>query len=388
MRVLVVHNRYASALPSGENRVIDTEVEALAEAGVEVETYFRSSDEIEEMGHARWLAAAVSPLLGIASRNSFRQKLSAFNPDVVHLHNPYPLISPWAIEECASRGTPVVATIHNFRLRCINSLFFRDGRICTECEFKRLPSPGIVHGCYRGSRAQSAVMATALTIHRPTWRRVARFIAVSEFVADRLVGWGVDRSRIVVKPNPVRDPGPVGPVGSGFLFAGRVSVEKGISLLLDAWELSALDGHFLLRIAGSGPLSDVIASRASTLRSVEVRDHVDASSLEDLIRSSAVGVLPSIWFETHGSVAEFFALGRPVVVTRIGALGSAVDEMVGWKADPTPQSLAEALRRASDRSELEIRGAGARRRFEDRYRSDVVIQQLITLYERVMQDAR
>lgn len=381
MRVLVVHNRYRAALPSGENRVVDDEVVGLRAAGIEVATFFRSSDELAEMSVTDRLRAASSPVLGLSSAASFAATVDSFGPTVVHLHNPYPLISPRVVNECHRRGIPVVATIHNFRLRCMNGLFFRDGSVCTACEDKTVPWPGVAHGCYRGSRPQSAVMAAALTVHRPAWRKVSQFIAVSQFVADRMQGWGTPLGRISVKPNPVDDPGEPSEPGSGFLYAGRLSEEKGIRLLLDAWDESGLDGKVPLLIAGDGALASEVAERARASHSIELLGALDPPGVRAARRRSGAGVTCSLWFEAHPAVAESFAEGRPVLATRVGALGTVVNDSIGWLADPTPRSLAAALVAATDGDKLRRKGIAARRHFEATYESTLVMSQLIAIYE-------
>lgn len=383
-RILVVHNRYRSAMPSGENVVVDKEVAALRDRGIEVRTFFRTSDELQDMGPMSSRLSSLSALTGRSSREAFRDQLNDFEPDIVHLHNPYPLISPLVIDWSHASKVPVVCTIHNFRLRCMNGLFYRNGEICTRCEKLRLPWPGIVHSCYQDSRLGSAVMAGSLSLHHQRWSGVDCFIAVSDFVADRLKGWGIEKQRIVVKPNPVEDPGPPAPLGIGFLFAGRLSQEKGVHLLLDAWEHSGLGSDTRLIIAGDGPLKDFVIERARHDHSIQYVGLVDRTRVAELRRQTAVGVFTSLWFEAHPAVAESFAHGRPVVATNVGALGEIVDASVGWSSEPTVESLATQLRNATDPNESLRRGQTARSRFLDRYEEITVTDQMIRTYESVM----
>lgn len=385
MRVMVVHNEYRSAFPSGENRIVEDEIEGLRRAGVEVQPYLRSSDELESMSVRDRLGAALAPLTGGSSRKAFVDAAAAFRPDVVHLHNPYPLISPRLIMWCRQMGIPVVATIHNFRLRCINGQLYRDGAVCTLCESSATTLPGVVRGCYRESRPESALMGTALMVHRRAWSHVTRFIAVSEFIAERLESWGIKPAQIAVKVNPVDDPGPPVPPGTGFLFAGRLSEEKGIPLLLDAWERSGLADRERLVIAGVGPLEAFVRARAVDGSGIDFVGRLTAQGVASHRVSTASGVLCSRWFEAHGAVAESFSHQRAVVATRVGGLGRAVDESVGWLADPTVDDLARALVEATDRRELARRGRNARLRFEEKYVTEVVIERLVRIYREVME---
>lgn len=380
MKVLVVHNRYRSALPSGENNVVDTEVDLLRSAGVDVHTFIRSSDEIAVMPVHRRVGVALSPITGHASRESFREMLRRVRPDVVHLHNPYPLISPTVIDESRRAGAAVVATVNNFRLRCMNGYFFRDGEVCTACEDRRVQWPGIVHACYRESLAQSMVMAAALTRHRSSWSAVDRFLAVSPFVAERLQQWGVPPDRVVLKPNTTPDRPVAEGIGTGYLYAGRLSDEKGVLLLLDAWAASGLDATERLLIAGDGPLRSEVERRAAALQGVAVLGNRSPQEVAALRADTAVAVFPSTWFEAMSAAPESFAAGRPVIATSVGGLADVVDDAVGWSVSPTVEAMADALRASCDRDERVLRGAAARRRFDAGFAPQVLLDRQLAAY--------
>lgn len=384
-RVLFVHNRYRSGLPSGENRVVEQQISLLSSAGIQVETYFRSSDEIEDFGPLARAGLAVRPIYSREDVRAFRRALVSFRPDVVHLHNPYPLISPAIVRVAHSAGVPVVQTVHNFRHVCAPSTFFREGRICEDCRGKTVPWPAVAHGCYRGSRAQSAVMATSLVAHRSTWKFVHRFLPVSEFVADFLVEWGVTRERITVVPNAVPDSGPPSPPGEGFLFAGRLDPEKGVALLLDAWQQSNLGSATTLTIAGDGPLRHSVETAAARLPGVTFEGLVPGSRVRELLEACRVVVLPSLCYEALPTIVlEAFASGRPVLATRVRATSNLVDEGVGWHAPPDPAALAEALCAAHASGRVAALGDEARCRYEATFSPERVLSALVSLYGEVI----
>src|SRR5215468_9360259 len=264
MKVVVAHNRYSSAQPSGENVIVDAEISQLSAAGVTVLPFLRSSDEIQHMSPAGRLMLPVMPVWAPAAQRELRELLASERPDVFHLHNPYPLLSPWVVRTAHAAGVPVVQTIHNYRHVCMAGTFLRDGHVCRDCVGRRVPTPGVKYACYRGSRAQSTVMATALTAHRGTWHSVERFIALTTGIADYLREYGIARDRITIRPNAVSDPGEPLPPGSGAAFVGRLSAEKGLDLLLAAWQRHPEGSLGQLRIVGNGPLSDhAIAAAAA-----------------------------------------------------------------------------------------------------------------------------
>jgi len=178
MRVLLVHNRYRSATPSGENRVVDSEGEELAKAGHEIRRFGKDSDEIEH-----WSAAkkALLPARVVWSRESHRElaaTLRDYRPDVVHVHNTFPLLSGAVLYACRDASVPVVATIHNYKLACASGDFFRNGSVCRDCE-TRFPLPALLHGCYRGSRVATAPAALAISVHRPAWTSLVSSLAAT-----------------------------------------------------------------------------------------------------------------------------------------------------------------------------------------------------------------
>jgi glycosyltransferase involved in cell wall biosynthesis len=362
MRVLVVHNRYRSALPSGENMGVDQEIAMLRDAGVAVDTYIRDSDEIEHFGPVKWAELAVRPIYSLEDAKAFKALIRSFGPDVVHLHNPYPLISPAVIRVAKAEGVPVVQTVHNYRFACANGLYFRDGRVCQDCLGKRVPWPAVRHSCYRGSMPQSAIMAGSLAVHHATWQMVDRFLPVSDFMAEQLVAAGVPPEKITVKPNAVPDPGEPAPFGDGFLFAGRLEEEKGIKLLLEAWCLSGLGKITTLTIVGDGVERGAVQQAARVDPSISYLGSVPADQVGQLLDQCAVRVVPSLWFEGFPlAVIESFARGRPVVATSVGSLRGLVTDSVGWLADPTAEGLAVALASAaSDSQGRSARGSAAR----------------------------
>src|SRR3982751_2707008 len=170
MKVLVAHNRYSSAQPSGENIVVDAEIAQLTAAGVEVVPFLRSSDEIGSLPLAQKALLPLGPIISPWAVKALRSVIASERPDLVHVHNPYPLISPWVVRTAQAHGLPVVQTVHNYRQVCANGLYFRDGHICHDCRGRALPLPAVRHACYRGSCAPSAGMGNALTVPRGTSR--------------------------------------------------------------------------------------------------------------------------------------------------------------------------------------------------------------------------
>ncbi|MGH3712073.1 MAG: glycosyltransferase [Micromonosporaceae bacterium] len=384
MKVVIAHNRYVSAQPSGENTVVDNETALLTEAGVEVVPFLRTSDEIAELPLAQKALLPISPLYAPRAQRELRELLAAERPDVLHLHNPYPLLSPWVIRTAHAAGVPVVHTVHNFRQVCVAGTYFRDGHPCYDCRGRSFGLPGIVHSCYRGSRAQSVIMASTLAAHRGTWRSVDRFIALTTAMAAHLRSFGAAESQIAVKPNSVPDPGRHDVAGSGFLYVGRLTEEKGLGLLLSSWSRHPVGALGGLTIVGDGPMRSAVETAAADRPDITFLGPQNPAGVRDAMRAAAVLVVPSTWDEVCPMVVvEALANARPALVTAKGGLpylvGADTDRPAGWVSEPSTDALATTLATAS--REAAALSATARARYDSTFTPHIVTAQLIKIYE-------
>ncbi len=383
MKIVIAHNRYSSAQPSGENVIVDYEIGALREAGVEVVPFLRSSDVIGDLAPHKKAMLAISPVHAAGTQRELASLLQRERPDILHLHNPYPLLSPSVVTTAHRAGVKVVQTIHNYRHDCINGLYFRDGHDCRDCHGKRWNGPGVLHGCYRGSRPQSAIMAVALGARRGTWKTVDRYIALTDAIADYLRSIGIEDDRIRVKPNAIAAADAV-PLGDGFLFGARLVPEKGVELLLEAWRRADLPGQ-TLRIAGDGPLRPLV-EKAARAPDVEYLGQLDPEGMRKALADSAAMVIPSIWQDILPTTGlEALASGRAIVATRMGGApfiaGADTEAPAGVAVEPTPEALARGLETVAARPEY---AANARARYESTFSPGVVLQQLIAVYEELL----
>ncbi|HEV2087956.1 MAG TPA: glycosyltransferase family 4 protein [Cryptosporangiaceae bacterium] len=386
MKVVVAHNQYSSAQPSGENAVVDAEIALLAGAGVEVVPFLRSSDEIATLPLAQKALLPLSPVYAPTAQRELRALVRRERPDVLHLHNPYPLLSPWVVRTAHAEGVPVVQTVHNFRHVCASGVYFRDGHPCHDCLGKAVPFPAVQHACYRGSRAQSAVMAATLTAHRGTWRSVQRYLALTPALAGHLRSFGITDDQIAVKPNSAPDPGEHSQVGEGLLFVGRLTEEKGLDLLLDAWRRYPEGSLGTLRIAGDGPMRDAVGVVAASRTDVRFLGRVDAAARDAAMRASAALVVPSVWDDICPMVVvEALANARPVLATDKGGLpflvGAGEPEPAGWVVEPTVDAFAAVLPRVV--AEAPSLAALARRRYLDAFTPALNTERLLAVYRQL-----
>ncbi|WP_030609241.1 glycosyltransferase [Streptomyces sclerotialus] len=388
MHVLVVHNRYASAQPSGENKVVDQEVALLRDAGHRVEVFERRSDDIAARSLPRKAAVPLLVPWNPAVRKELAARLRTARPDVVHVHNVFPLLSPAVLAACADAGVPAVATLHNYTQVCPPGTLQRDGRPCTECVGSAAPLPAVRHGCYRGSRLATVPLAVSLSANRRRWwSGVARFLCISAAQRDVLVRAGMPAERLAVKHNFVPEPGARREgAGEHLLYLGRLAEAKGLRLLMAAWDENAAAGGVgvPLVIAGAGPLEGEVTAWAAGRDDVRYVGLYDTAECREAIARSVAVVAPSTWLEAFGLVAvEAMAAGVPVVAAGHGAFVELVEDGVtGLLHRPgEAASLASCIRRiAGGPDRNREMGQAARRRYEQGFSPAVGLERLVEEY--------
>jgi glycosyltransferase involved in cell wall biosynthesis len=381
MKILQLHTRYRIA--AGEDSVVDNEAAALRRHGHDVRQF------VEE--NPASAPAAVGALAHSLHNRSIGHRVSdeiaTYRPDVVHVHNTWFALSSSAIAAAGASDAPVVMTIHNYRLGCIGADLFRDGAICTAC-VGRSPARGVLHGCYRGSRLQSALHATEVAVTRARRvldRSVDRFVAPSRFMADRLLDIGVPGDRLVVKPHFVVDPGPRHRAPSAsrdVLCIGRLAPGKGVDTLLAAWP--AVAGDLRLTVIGDGPL-DLAGALPERAEILGWRSRAEVA--ERMLGARAL-VMPSEWYEPFGMVLiEAMSAGLPIIVTSAAGARSIVGAPDSLVVPPgRPDELAAAIDSLDDDT-VDSEGAANRLRFEDRYTETTGVANLEALYSSVVDDA-
>lgn len=381
MRVLSIHNCYQ--IRGGEDESREAEERLLREMGHIVEVYEENNDKVANINA---MQMAVNTVWSQQAYQTVKQQLAGQPHDIVHVQNFFPLISPSVYYAAKSENVPVVQTLRNYRLLCPNGLFFRNGNVCEDCLGKAVPLPGVLHGCYRESRVATGAVATMLTVHRTmqTWMKMVDvYIALTEFARQKFIQAGFPEEKIVVKPNFVNpDPGAGEGKGGYALYVGRLSVEKGLDTLLEAWE--HLGERLPLKIVGDGPLADQVVEATKKLGSVEWLGRKSIKEVHALMGEATVVIFPSKWYETFGRVAvEAFAKGTPVIAASIGAIAELIEHRrtglhfrPGDAKDLATQvefALAHPKELAQMRSEV-------RSEFEAKYTAKQNYRQLMDIY--------
>jgi len=388
LRVLIVHNRYRSEQPSGEDRVVDQERALLSDAGHRVSTFERRSDDITTMS---LLGKAEIPFRvpwNPAVRSELAARLREERPDIVHIHNTFPLLSPSVVAACSDAGVPAVATLHNYLMVCPSGTLYRGGRVCTDC-VGATPLPALRHGCYRGSSLATVPLAVNMLANRRRWwSGVARFFCISHAQRHILIQAGMPAERLAVKHNFVVDPGNrrSGP-GEYLLYLGRLTDEKGVRLLMTAWDRVEADGGLGLPLvlAGAGPLHGELARWAQGRDDVRYLGLQTRAECADLMARAAAVVAPSAWLEAFGLVVvEAMATAVPAVAAAHGVFVELVEDGVtGLLHRPGDAgSLTECLRHVVAVPDANrIMGEAARRRYEQDFTPSAGLDRLVAGYE-------
>ena len=317
--------------------------------------------------------------------------ISTAKPDVAHVHNTLPLISPSIYYACAQRAVPIVQTLHNFRLLCPAATFLKDGKICEKCQERSLID-SVFYRCYRDSFIQSAVVANMLHHHRKrqTFNRlIDAFIALTEFHRAKFIAGGLPAAKIFTRANFTR-PVQVQRNGSGkfALFIGRLSPEKGLGTLINAWKNMP---DIPLKIAGGGPLIEAMASKLiiEKINHVELLGFVNSKKRTELLAEARFLVVPSNWYEGMPTVVlEAFAAGIPVLASRIGSLAELIDDgKTGRLFEPMHElDLCEKARSLfHDEKALQTMSTEAKIVFEKLYSPEVGYKSLMEIYDKVRQ---
>jgi glycosyltransferase involved in cell wall biosynthesis len=389
MRVLLVHNRYGTSAPSGEDVAVGNERRMLESRGIDVVPFDRCNDDIEGKSMLAAIPIAAATIWSVRARSELRQLLRKTRPDVVHVHNTFAMLSPSVYGACAAAGVPVVQTLHNFRFFCPGALLLRDGKPCEAClESSLLES--LKHRCYRGSLAATATLAAMLTLHRAIGtydRHIQRYIILTRFGRSKAVKGGIDDGKIVVKPNFLPDPpSPGRGEGDYVVYVGRLREGKGVETLLRAWQQLP---HVKLRIVGDGALRPGFEATARRNNlNVEFVGSQNRATVLSAISAAKLLIIPSECYEGFPMViAESFACGTPVLASRIGSMEELIEEgETGRKFTAgDSEDLARQLQSAlDDPAALEHMRIQARRFFDMHLTEDQNFAQLMSVYADVL----
>jgi glycosyltransferase involved in cell wall biosynthesis len=387
MRILMLHNRYD--IRGGEDESTDCEYRLLRDRGHDIDLLEAHNSDIGK--NVSIAEAALSAVWSKRWHGEVTKRLREKSYDIVHVQNFFPLISPSAYFAAKAADVPVVQAIRNYRIVCPSANLFRSGSVCTKCVGTTFKFSGVRHACYRESFSGTATVASMSSIHRMigTWRtKVSAFLAISNYVKDVLVSDGLSEDLITVKPNFVETDGvssPLCAVNRKFiLYVGRLSKEKGLDMLLEAYARSGVEVP--LKLVGEGEVG------LNQIEGVEVLGRKSLAEVYSLMSEAYCVVMPGRWPEPFGRVAiESFAAGTPVIATGLGGVAEIVEHGVnGFLVPPGDATrFGDCIRQLICNPQMvEVLAAGATASFRKKYSPDKNYEHLIDVYEKIISNKK
>ncbi|GAB5524373.1 MAG: glycosyltransferase [Roseivirga sp.] len=381
MKVLQVHSKYKKR--GGEETVVEEEKVVLENHGHTVVQYIRDNAETDDYGAMRLIKLSLTQRRNKIAVNEVATLLAREKPDICHVHNVYPLISPAVYEACQLQGVPVVQTLHNYKMLCTNSLLFREGNVCELCLNKSLLN-SVKYSCYKHSLLATAVQADAIQYHRRkgTWQHmVDAYVCLTEFQKNKMIQGGMPAEKLRIKPNFVHKTNLSSTYENFFLFVGRLDESKGLADLLKLID-TCVDSRFVLIGDSENPQ---VFSRLQHVNYLgpQSRDIV----LDYMSRCKAV-IFPSRYYEGMPMVIlEAFSLKKGVIARNVGAMSSMIRHGVNGLSYEDTNGLIKAVKELDGHLELVRKvGEGAFDNFENIYSVEQGYQNLISLYNSVLDE--
>jgi len=392
VKILLVHNFYGSTAPSGENTAFAAEANLLRSHGHTVFEFTRHSDEILSRGLLGTLKGALSTVWNPFSLRALKRRIKETNPDVVHVHNTFPLLSPSVFYASRELRIPTVMTMHNYRIGCSAATALRKNQPCMLCLEQRSVVPALRYGCYRDSRMATLPVSIMIALHnaKKTWSsNVDAFITLTEFQREKMAQFGIPGNSLFVKPHFLQDPPQPVPWNlrdEKSVFVGRLYAAKGIHILLEAWKQWGKNAP-RLEIIGDGPMKEQLlrsVAESDIAASVTFTGNVSRREAMHRLSKAKLLILPSICYEGFPMVVqEAFALGVPVAASNIGSLpylvrGKANGSLFAAGSADGIRACVQSM--LEDDRELSRLGEGARREFDEKFTSEKNHEMLMDIY--------
>ena len=382
MKILMAHNTHL--IPGGEDETFVQEKKLLQQHGHHVIPFICENKIIE---HIPLWKVSLRTLWSFEDYWKVRYIIRDKKPNILHVQNTFPLISPSIFYAAHHENVPTVMSLHNYRLYCLNAYFFRNGRACEDCITQAIPLSGIRYRCYRQSLAGSLVTAGLITLHRilrTYQKQVDAFIALTEFSQQKFAENGIPIEKIHIKPNFTGLPN----IHNGnreafFLYVGRLSPEKGISVLLDAWK--HIDKNIQLKIAGSGLLENLVQESVNKHSNIEYLGHQPIQEIYKLLSRTQALIFPSLWYEgMPRTIVEAFSQGTPVIASKLGAMATMIqNEVTGLHFEPgNSLSLVNSIHWFLNHSHcIESMRQSTLQDFQEKYTATQNYNQLMEIYD-------
>ena len=379
MKIVQVHNIYQGK--TGEEAVVEEERKVLTENGHEVIQYIKDNSELKQSSKLVKARMLFSLNGSKVVAKEFGELLKRENPDICHVHNTFPIISPVVYQVCKENNVPVVQTLHNYKMVCTNSLLFRDGEVCEICLNKSLYN-SIKYKCYRDSYFATAAQANVIQAHRNrgTWDKlINKYICLTEFQKNKLIAGGMNSDQMVVKHNFLSEEGMNIERGSYFLFVGRLNDSKGLQDLLHLFRQNKTARFILIGKSDDPKIFDRFTN-------VKYLGEQERNVVLEHMRKCKAVLFPSKYYEGMPMVIlEAFSHKKPVIGRNTGAMTSMIEDgFNGLKYDNTEDFIKSVNRFEHDEHLTESLGNNAFLDYQEKYSRSKGYENLINVYTSVL----
>lgn len=328
MKVLLIHNYYQYR--GGEETYVQNITKLLRAYGHRVILYSKDSKRIKKRDkflialRLFWNSTTISEIADIVQKH---------HPNVAFVQNIYPLMGPtvyWALKRF---NVPIIQRISNYRLVCPKTNLFRKGKICELCVGKKLFLPSIFFGCYNSSHIASLFFTLSFYFHMyiiKSFLHIGAYIFPSEFIKKYVTKSSIvpeSKARVIQTfafPTATRINTQIATKKRYFLYAGRLSEEKGILALINLFKSKQLEDLRLV-ILGDGPLKSAVISAIKDIPNISYKGNVAKDIVMSYLRDSHALVIPSLWFDVLPNIVlESFSVGTPVVAPNLGTFSTLI----------------------------------------------------------------
>ena len=394
MRILAIHNYHRSGSASGDDQVFKAETKLLEENGHKVYRYTVCNDEFDEAGIASKIAMTLGMIWSFKHYRGISEAIASFQPDIVHVHTFFPLLSPSILYAAKRGGCKVVATLHDTRFICPVATSLRNGRICNDCSDGCYIRMAKYH-CFKGSTIQSLFVSAVFAYHRirrSFYKQIDKYICLNSSQIELLDNAGFDSSKVVKKYNFIYEPDvqieaaqSTYPLPERYVvYYGRIGEEKGIRILMNAWD-SIKD--IPLVVMGDGPLAGEFKKWAQNRQNVIYLGYTKRDTCLSIVRGAEFVLFPSIWYEGCSMVEiEAESLGKAIVATDIGFSAEIITDYVNGIKFPLGdyQALEKASRALWENPvETDSMGLNARDQYDELFRPEKNYNQLVEIYNQM-----
>lgn len=323
-------------------------------------------------------------------KKALKRMIADVKPDIVYIIHFVNKLSPSVISAAGEMHVPVVLRLSDYFMLCPRFDFLYDQKICEDCLMGKYGSC-IKKKCVKGSIFASAVRVFSMKVHKAIkiYDKVDAFVTPSGFLKEKLMQSGIEEKKIHWIPTFYKgQPEQAVPAGQYGLYFGRISEEKGVEVLVKAYE--KLGDNYQLKIAGDDSTALAVKLKQyvkdKKMHNVEFLGFRKGEALNECIRNSKYTFVPSICYDNLPNAAlESFAFRKPVIASNLGSLPELITDGYNGLLFQTNDAddLAKRVRELDDKAVKQM-GENACQVLKERYSEKLHYTKLMELFEEVI----